>query len=84
MNAPLSKISSKTNWDKVTAKSDENIDFSDSPELTEEFMSSSWREPLLVTLEIEPDVLEWFRAQGEEAQNKMRAALRIYAQAHRD
>lgn len=82
MNAPLTKISSKTNWEKVTAKTDEEIDFSDSPELSEEFMSSASRESATVTLEIEPEVLKWFRAQGAEEANKMRAALRIYAQAH--
>lgn len=38
--------------------------------------------PSTVLLEIEPDVLEWFRAQGEESHHKMRAALRIYARAH--
>lgn len=83
MNAPSTIISSKTNWEEVQLKTDEEIDFSDSPELTGDWMASAHVElPSVVTLEVEPDVLKWFRAQGEQANNKMRAALRIYAQAH--
>lgn len=83
MNASSPKISSKTNWEKVKTKSDEEIDFSDSPELSPEFMASAWIETTsTVTLEVEEDVLQWFRSQGEDAHFKMRAALRIYAQAH--
>ncbi len=36
----------------------------------------------IITIRVEPETLAWFRAQGEEAQNKMRAALRIYVLAH--
>jgi len=83
MNASSTKISSKTNWEKVLSKTDEEIDFSDCPELDAQFFE---RPPVptlaTVTLAIEPDVLAWFRAQGEDGDQKMRAALRIYAQAH--
>lgn len=82
MNASSTKTSSKTNWDKVVSQTDDEIDFSDSPELTGSFMASAVRESALITLEIEPDVLEWFRAQGDDAPNRIRAALRLYAQAH--
>ena len=37
-----------------------------------------------VTLEVDADVLDWFKAQGEEFQARINAALRIYAQAHQD
>ncbi len=81
MNASSPKISSKTNWEKVLSKSDEDIDFSDSPELTAADFALG--QPLsTLTLEVEPEVLAWFRAQGADANAKMRAALRIYAQAH--
>lgn len=95
MNASSTKISSRTNWEKVLNKSDEDIDFSDSPELSADAFALSLPfdphsdeliapsdAPATVTLEVEPDVLEWFRAQGEESHHKMRAALRIYARAH--
>ncbi len=37
-----------------------------------------------VTLEVDADVLEWFKAQGGDVQTRLNAALRIYAQAHQD
>jgi len=83
MNAFSSKISSKTNWEKVLTKTDEEIDFSDCPELDAQFFARPSEATLAtVTLGVEPDVLAWFRAQGEEGDQKMRAALRIYVQAH--
>jgi uncharacterized protein (DUF4415 family) len=40
--------------------------------------------PVSVTIEVDPDVLAWFRAKGKEGERRMSAALRIYAEAHRD
>ena len=37
-----------------------------------------------VTLEVDADVLEWFKSQGAEFQTRINAALRIYAEAHQD
>ncbi len=82
MNITDTPPTSKTNGEKVQSKNDEGIDFSDSPKLTAEFMASAWRENATLTLEVEPEVLAWFRAQGDAADAKMRAALRSYAQAH--
>jgi len=36
-----------------------------------------------VTLVVDADVLAWFQAQGE-SQNRMNAALRLYAAAHQE
>ncbi len=77
---------SKTNWDKVDALTEAEIDTSDIPPLTEEFFTNSrWWKPISsldVTVQVDPTTLAWFQAQGEESQQKMSAALRIYAQAH--
>ncbi len=35
-----------------------------------------------VTLSVDDDVLRWFEAQGAEFQQRINAALRIYAEAH--
>jgi uncharacterized protein (DUF4415 family) len=35
-----------------------------------------------VTVEVEPEVVEWFKAQGDNCERYLAAALRIYAQAH--
>ncbi len=37
-----------------------------------------------VTIDIDSDLLEWFKAQGNEYEKRMIVALRIYAQAHKD
>jgi uncharacterized protein (DUF4415 family) len=68
--------------------SDEEIDYSDIPPLTEEFFArATWQtptEPIEVRLQLEPELLTWFQLQGEDYQERMIAALRIYALAHKD
>lgn len=81
MNKPT-----KTNLERFDAMTDEMIDTSDVPPLTEGFFANAtWRMPrpkVKVTVEVEPEVMEWFNAQGENYQRYLSAALRIYAQAH--
>ena len=66
---------------------DEDIDTSDIPPLGEAFFATArLRMPgkkVSVTLDVDADVLEWFRAQGEDFQNRINAALKIYAEAHK-
>jgi uncharacterized protein (DUF4415 family) len=73
--------------DRFDAMTDDMIDTSDIPPLTEEFFESAkWRLPkkkVKVTVEIEPEVAQWFEAQGERYHEFLAAALRIYAQAHK-
>lgn len=70
-------------FDEVT---DDMIDTSDIPPLTEEFFATAkWRMPrqkVKVTVEVEPEVVAWFKAQGSNYERYLAAALRIYAQAH--
>lgn len=81
MNKPT-----RTNWDALDALTDEMIDTSDIPPLTEEFFANArWRMPQAkaqVLVEVEPEILEWFKAQGDRYQQSLAAALRIYALAH--
>jgi uncharacterized protein (DUF4415 family) len=86
MSESASKSTSRTDWQRIDSLDDEEIDTSDAPPLSEEFFRrAAWRKaaPVSVTIHIDPDVLEWFRAQGEEGERRMSAALRIYAEAHR-
>ncbi|MEH2069499.1 BrnA antitoxin family protein [Nostoc sp. PA-18-2419] len=79
--------SSKTNWDKVDSLTEDEIDTSDIPPLTEEFFDKSrwWKPvtPMNVLVQVDPDTLAWFQSQGEDYEKKMAAALRIYAEAHK-
>ena len=68
---PTSKRS-QTDWQRLEAMTDEDIDLSDCPEITpEQFARGVVRRGLpvarskaQVTLRVESDVLEWFKSQG--------------------
>lgn len=82
MNKPL-----ETDWARIDAMSDAEIDTSDIPPLTEDFFKrAKVRRPthtVAVTVQVDPDVLDWFKAQGDDYERRMNAALRIYAEAHK-
>ncbi len=65
---------------------DEDIDYSDIPELDEKFwhnaklLRPSPKETL--SLRIDTDVMSWFRAQGRDYKNYINAVLRAYTQAN--
>lgn len=69
---------------------DEDIDFSDIPEMTPEmFARAVVRKGLKpvtrksqITLRIDSEVLDWFRAKGTGYQSQMNAVLRAYKEAH--
>ena len=75
---------SRTDWARLNEMTDDMIDTSDSPELSDDFFEQATLrspEPVSVSLDIDPDVFAWFEAQGD-ASKLMNAALRIYAEAH--
>lgn len=77
---------SETNWAMVDGLTDNDIDRSELPPLDEAFFRrAKWRlpQPVAVTVHIEPDLLEWFQAQDNDYEQRMIAALRIYAEAHK-
>lgn len=78
---------SKTDWSRIDAMDDEDIDTSDIPPLSEEFFAKAQlRMPpssIAVTIHIDPDTFAWFKAQGDISEQQMAVALRIYAEAHR-
>lgn len=85
MNASDTKRFSKTDWAKLNEMTDDMIDTSDSPELDDGFFERAalrLPKPVSVAIEVDPDVLAWFEAQGDRSR-LMNAALRIYAEAHR-
>jgi len=88
MNVQDLKKPSETNWERLDEMTDEEIDTSDIPPLDETFFANArLRMPdkkVSVTLDVDADVLEWFKAQGEGFQNRINAALKIYAEAHKE
>jgi hypothetical protein len=79
---------SRTNWAKIDAMTDDNIDTSDIPQLTDEFFSKAkLRMPSnpisTVAVCVNLETLEWSRSKGEESEQHMAAALKIYAAAQK-
>jgi uncharacterized protein (DUF4415 family) len=79
--------SSNTDWDRIGAMTDQMIDTSDIPPLSESFFDKATlripRQPVTVTMHVDSDVLEWFQKHGEQYEQLMNAALWIYAEAHK-
>ncbi len=88
MSASNLKKPSETDWTRIDEMKDDEIDTSDIPPLDETFFANAkLRVPgnkISLTVSVDADVLEWFKAQGEEFQNRINAALRIYAEAHKE
>ena len=67
---------------------DDQIDFSDIPEMTEHkgpvYVGLMYRPgKTSVTIRLDSDMVEWFKAQGKGWQTKMNWALRLYFATHR-
>ncbi len=83
--------SSKTNWERVDAMTDDEIDTSDSPPLTDALLAkarwlmpgeSASRQTVRIELELDPKILAWFQSQGQDYERRMQVALRLYAEVH--
>ena len=82
---------SQTDWKRLKAMKDEDIDFSDCPEVTPEmFARAVVRRGLKpvprktqLTLRIDGDVLDWFRQQGRGYQTQINSLLRAYMEANK-
>ncbi|MBI4643451.1 MAG: BrnA antitoxin family protein [Deltaproteobacteria bacterium] len=81
------KKESKTDWARVDAMEDRDIDFSDTPELDADFFSRAvlrLPEPkAVVTMRLDREVLEWFKAQGRGYQTRINSLLKAYMEAHK-
>jgi len=84
VNAKNSKKRSRTDWKRIDAMRNEDIDFSDAPELGPDFFANAilWPGPKKqITLRLDPDVLKFFRKQGRGYQSTINAVLRKYMDA---
>ena len=75
------KKCSETDWKRLAAMPDKEIDFSDIPELDDAFFKEAeWRPPVKqpVTIRLDTDVLDWFRSQGPGYQTRINRLLRRY------
>ena len=72
---------------RIAAMRDEDIDTSDIPEIVDwtGAIRGAFYRPIkrAVTIRLDADVLEWFRAQGPGYQTRLNQALREYVTQHR-
>ena len=74
--------------EELASLKDEDIDFSDIPEITDEqFKNAVLVHPdnkTQLTLRLDPTVVLWFKSQGPKYQTRMNAVLRAYYEEHRE
>ncbi|MCS6994240.1 MAG: BrnA antitoxin family protein [Anaerolineales bacterium] len=81
---------SQTDWERLEAMDDENIDLSDIPELTPEMFAKAVvkrglkvkKNKAQLTIRVDQDVLTWFKSQGRGYQTRINSLLRAYMEAH--
>src|ERR1700709_1129788 len=73
---------SRTDWSRIDAMTDEDIDTSDVPPLDASFFKETElrmpRAKPVITIRLDPDLLDWFKAQGKGYQTRINAVLRMY------
>lgn len=79
---------SRTNWEALESMSDEDIDYSDIPPLTDEFFEkATLRIPAdraRNLIQLDPDVIAWFQAQDTEYKTLINTVLRRYIESSDD
>lgn len=72
---------------RIDRMKDEDIDYSDIPELDESFLTRPLvelpKKKELVSIRLDYDVVQWFRGKGRGYQTKINSLLRSYVDAHR-
>jgi len=74
--------------DELANRPDSAIDYSDIPELEEDFWSTAkMHNPAnkeRLTVRFDADIVQWFKEQGRGYQTRMNTVLRSYYEAHKD
>lgn len=91
MKKSVTSKKSRTDWQRVDQLKDQDIDLSDTPEITPKmFARAIVRKGLKpatkksqLTLRVDKDVLEWYKKQGRGYQTKINSLLRAYMEAHK-
>src|SRR2546430_17653263 len=81
MSASNTRKHSRTNWKRVGRLKDEEIDYSEIPQLGPNFFAATVRCPgkkKQITLRLDPDVLAFFRHHGKGYQTTLNPVLRKY------
>ena len=77
---------SKERVKKIKSIKDENIDYSDIPELTEYFWDNA--KPIYsngkkaISIRLDNDIIDFFKEEGKGYQSKINSVLKSYVKAH--
>jgi len=90
MNKSTISNKSQTDWERLAAMGDDDIDLSDIPELTPEMFAKSVVKRGLkekenkaqLTIRVDQDVLTWFKSQGRGYQTRINSLMRAYMEAN--
>lgn len=78
---------SETDWEALESMTDEEINYSDIPALSDPFLetASVWRpkSTVSVTVEMDADLLDWFQKECKDWREGVQTALRVYVEANR-
>lgn len=77
------KHTSRTDWDRLAKMTDEEIDYSDIPPLTDAFFVRA-KLVLPNAVELDPDVLAWFKQHGRDYPTRINQILREYIALQED
>jgi uncharacterized protein (DUF4415 family) len=76
---------SRTNWAALESRSEENIDYSDIPPLTDEFFEQATlripADQAQNLVQLDPDVKQWFQTQGGQYKTLINNVLRKYIES---
>ena len=78
------KKASRTNWKKIKSMKDREIDFSDIPELADDFFKGAVLWPgkkKQITIRLDPDILDFYKGAGRGYQSRINNVLRRYMEA---
>lgn len=82
------KKSTKTDWKALETMDDEEIDCSDIPKLPDVFFqrAKTWhpQSKVKVTVELDEDLLQWFKAENDDWEARIQTALRLYVETHKE
>jgi uncharacterized protein (DUF4415 family) len=86
MNVKDSKNISRTDWESLENMSDEDIDYSDIPPLTEDFFAKAvLRIPADQAqnwLQLDTEIINWFRTRNIDYKTVINSALHSYMENH--
>jgi uncharacterized protein (DUF4415 family) len=83
---------SQTDWARLDAMTDEEVERLAAEDMTELGIDPDWtahttvvfpRHKERVTVRLDPEVLDWLKAQGRGYQTRINAILRAYYEAHK-